>query len=462
MADKNIKLNYTETGITAYCIIKQESSGNVYDENDGAFRSYATATDPHVELTEHTNIKGLYEKAISDTFSDGRYTISCYKQSGGSPAPASDTVIGSGDLFILNNAEVTFKSIADRVEENAFQNSAVWIDTVNGSAGTAYPLGTALNPSGNFSDALTIAVANGIGTFIVSGSIIIGASDDISNYVFLEGSSHATITFTAGCTTLNSVFKGHIHLQGTLSGHAHFRENHFLNGTYGIEGFCEECLFDDGNYSVGNGLTRFIDSHSSGQQGQSVTLSTAGASVDLGIWGWSGKMEIEDKNGIETFDIEMLTGELEIASSCTAGSIRVRGVAEVTDNSGVGCTVNTGKLITQQIDDYLSSIHGSGVWDIATVITNLTEIKGSGWVDENLTTINTVINSLDTQIKRVLGLLHENVKYTSPSYDTDGNLTQVTITIYDDNTLTNEIASYTWTSTGNGAGKFSVAQQVKN
>lgn len=37
--------------------------------------------------------------------------------------------------------------------------------------------------------------------------------------------------------------------------------------------------------------------------------------------------------------IDVSQGKVVIDSTCTAGTILVRGVAEVVDNSGVGCTV---------------------------------------------------------------------------------------------------------------------------
>jgi hypothetical protein len=86
-------------------------------------------------------------------------------------------------------------------------------------------------------------------------------------------------------------------------------------------------------------------------------------------------MEIEDKDGNETFDIEMVTGELEIASSCIDGRINVRGVVELTDNSGAGCNVTSDKLITEQIDSVLSTVHGSGTWDVTSIAADIATIK---------------------------------------------------------------------------------------
>ena len=598
MADKQISIGFTETGITSYCVIKEESTGFYYDETDGDFRAWnSPTTDNFLALAEDTNVKGLYEVTVPDAgepaWDDGSYLIIAYKQSGGSPSPASDEVIGDGRMYIVSDTEIILnqdvsailtdtneiqgklpsknylmgsadadggfdteakadinaeadtalsdydpptkaeldtaesnirgsdsddlKNISDQIDsvatsaelsthdakldivdtnvddieartnEIVFQNGAVWIDTINGSSGTIFPTGTTLNPVDNFANALTIANNNSIKKFIVSGNITIGGSDDVTGMVFEALGDHTTIALTSGCTTTNAEFRGHVALSGVNGGHIHCYGVH-LSPTTLLNGFFIDCLFDEGNYSVEqNSTTRFIRCISSGQQGQSVSLNSDGASTDLAVWQWTGKLEITDKTGSTTFDIEMLTGELDIDASCTNGRINVRGITEVSDNSGGGCNVVLDKLITKQIDDELSTVHGSGSWDVDNIEAKLPtnyimgssdqtdkddEIDAIKAKTDNLpadpaseTNVNaneTKIDSLDTQIKRVLGLLHENVKYTNPTFDSDDNLTAVTITIYDDNTLTTAIASYTWTATGNGAGKFTVAQQVKN
>jgi hypothetical protein len=240
-------------------------------------------------------------------------------------------------MYVCEDTEVP---VNQYIANNAFQNGVIWIDTTHGSSGTAYPVGrTARKSVDNFTDALAIANATNIETFMVKGSIIIGATEDVSGMIFIENGDHAAITLISGCTTLNTV--------------------HLLENTFLLEGFYENCLFDDGNYSVAtSALTRFIGSKSSGQQGQAVTLSTAGIGVDLGIWGWSGKMELIDKDNGETFDIDMISGEIEIASSCIDGRINIRGLnVDITDNSGVGCNVTTGKVLSTLVARTLGLVH---------------------------------------------------------------------------------------------------------
>jgi len=74
---------------------------------------------------------------------------------------------------------------------------------------------------------------------------------------------------------------------------------------------------------------------------------------------------------------------------------------------------------------------------------------------------------IQDDIKRVLGMLHENVSIDNTVYDTDNNLISARVRIYstpsDVGTDTNVIGTYTVTAiTGVGAGKFSVWEQVRS
>ena len=94
----------SETGKTIYSIIKREADGFLLNDADGTFS--AAPADPYLSLSEHATIKGLYEVSESRAvWNDGRYTVTIYKQSGGSPAPASDTVVGGGEIVIKDDLE---------------------------------------------------------------------------------------------------------------------------------------------------------------------------------------------------------------------------------------------------------------------------------------------------------------------------------------------------------------------
>lgn len=106
---KRIITEWNETGKTLYCIVRREADNYRLNDADGAFS--AAPADPYVSLTEDAVIKGLYQLDESRTaWNDGRYTVIIYKQAGGAPAPAADTVIASGDLSIKSDFEVVLDS----------------------------------------------------------------------------------------------------------------------------------------------------------------------------------------------------------------------------------------------------------------------------------------------------------------------------------------------------------------
>lgn len=111
---KKIATRHT-TGKTLYVIVRQDATAKLLSDADGAFAA-EPVTDPYISLTEHATIKGLYEKSESRTvWADGEYTGVIYDQAGGSPSPASDTVISAGVIAIANDIEVVLESRASQL-----------------------------------------------------------------------------------------------------------------------------------------------------------------------------------------------------------------------------------------------------------------------------------------------------------------------------------------------------------
>lgn len=102
---KKITLDHSETGKTLYAIVRREADSYRLSDADGTFA--AAPADPYLSLTEDSVIKGMYEVDESRTaWDDGRYTVTIYRQAGGSPSPVADTVIGSGEIYIVSDSEI--------------------------------------------------------------------------------------------------------------------------------------------------------------------------------------------------------------------------------------------------------------------------------------------------------------------------------------------------------------------
>jgi hypothetical protein len=108
--------------------------------------------------------------------------------------------------------------------------------------------------------------------------------------------------------------------------------------------------------------------------------------------------------------------------------------------------------------------------DISTLsIPTSDEIADAVWDESTLShtvsaSFGLLVSTLRTDVKRVLGLLHENIYIDSPTYDTDNNLIGARVRIYSDSdsvgTDSDVIGTYTIVSVGDGAGKFTSWKQT--
>ena len=110
---KKISLFHSSTAATVYCIVRRASDGYLLNDADGAFA--AAPADPYLALAEDATIKGLYEVSESRTaWAAGKYEVFVYAQAGGSPAPASDTMIGAGEMQIDADTEQDIGDLLDK------------------------------------------------------------------------------------------------------------------------------------------------------------------------------------------------------------------------------------------------------------------------------------------------------------------------------------------------------------
>lgn len=76
-----------------------------------------------------------------------------------------------------------------------------------------------------------------------------------------------------------------------------------------------------------------------------------------------------------------------------------------------------------------------------------------------------ILNTSSTDLKRLLGLMHENIYIDQPGYDSDNNLTSARVRIYSDagsvGTASNIIGTYTISAPSTAPGKFTSWSQIK-
>ena len=102
---KKIMMDYAAPGLTVYAIVRRETDNFLLNDADGTFA--AAPADYFLSMPEDVAIAGHYQANESrQVWANGLYTICIYKQSGASPFPAADTMIGDGEMVIQDDTEI--------------------------------------------------------------------------------------------------------------------------------------------------------------------------------------------------------------------------------------------------------------------------------------------------------------------------------------------------------------------
>lgn len=153
-----------------------------------------------------------------------------------------------------------------------------------------------------------------------------------------------------------------------------------------------------------------------------------------------------------------LVGTIGVTILNSDGSVKTaRATADIYEIGG-GCY---GKDIT--FDD---SWYGSVKWDtgggspgFAVDEYSYSDVDTAGLAQE------ATVSGIGLDVKRALGLLHENIYIDNTTYDAHNNLISGRVRIYSDaasvGTATNVIATYTITVDASSAGKFTSWKQVE-
>ena len=220
-----------------------------------------------------------------------------------------------------------------------YENGAIWIDTVNGTAGTTnFENGTVENPVLTLADALTLNASLGFNRFTIFNGSTITLASTFNNYLFIG--ENWTLAL-GGQDTGGTHFHG-----ATVSGICTGTETTFIDCHTGN---CTIDLMHLENCSIGGTLTAGAagDHHLShchsaiaGTSAPVFDVGAANLNTNVNLRGYSGGMEFQNlgQAGIDTVSVEG-DGQVILNANCIGGSISIRGNFELTDNSAT-TTVN--------------------------------------------------------------------------------------------------------------------------
>lgn len=296
-------------------------------------------------------------------------------------------------------------------ESGAVYNGRVWVDTVNGVAGTTpYENGTSDNHVNLWSSALTIApnVNGGLIDFhIINGSdITLSANSDAysifgNNYILQLGGQSCADIYVEGADVsgIGTAASGHMHFEGCDIGTASMQAAH-----------CDFCTFTATVTHTLAGNQNYHNCYSgvAGIGGPTFT-KTAGQVVTTQFRDWKGSITC---SGIEASDVITISGtELgDVVLNGADGTAKILGIYEsLADNRTGSPTLVLGGYPGSDVPDILDDTGTSGVIIaptgldlIVSTATGMVEIAKAVW-DRIISKANHNIGQSAGKILRLSG-----------------------------------------------------------
>lgn len=331
VAGANI-INFTDQSVSSVISVDSETQLTTFSLGGGTDNQWGSSDVYKVFNVEQCELTGGNFVAVNDVDA--------------SISPALPTF---GTQILRTSSSSATNSNQQLLEYSSF-GGYVTVDVANGEPGTGSalsgdPLGTEKDPVNNITDAISIASARGFKTINFKGDYTFVSGDNVAGYeLHGEAVVRSTFTFNSGSVTLGTEISNAT-IQGTLGAIASATHCTFKNVTgdsnaTGVTIDIDDCIFD-GTVTLSSGLTGEIDiiNCSSGVAGQSTPIfDLNNADVNFIARGYSGGMEIRNITAGQSASIDIHSGQVRFDSSCTSGTVTVRGDAKITDNS-VGLTV---------------------------------------------------------------------------------------------------------------------------
>lgn len=253
---------------------------------------------------------------------------------------ASGNINDGGTTTIIANNEQWAKNT-----DVVYMSKAIWIDTVNGVAGTVPGTnGTRSNPVDSLADAVTLAASQGTREYRLLGASSIELISAHSNWTFI-GQNGATVTL-GGVNISGSHFEC-LRLTGDADGNditARFCSLQSLINLIGKFEFCQ--LIDNATLAAGDHYWFHCASAVAGTATPYIDIDGDDSNArNLHMRLYSGGLEIRTHTSTDATSFDCPVGQLVIAASCTGGTIAARGNIVITDNASGAVTVSEDAVV---------------------------------------------------------------------------------------------------------------------
>jgi len=255
------------------------------------------------------------------------------------PTIGGFTVMYDGLQPITQNID----TIKDTLEFTTFNGGIYW-DSANGK--TSITLSTDGNervPLKNLSDVKTQAAAKGFSRIYVVTDGVIGATEDVNNFTLVgETASRTSVTFIAGCITVDAEFE-FLTLSGTLDGSITANRCSIgtlsnLGGTVS-ESVLKECIFLAQTITFKTANTQRIHMIDCSSSGPATTVDTNDHAGELHCHNFKGVIIFTNHTGAGLAAFDTIGGRITLDVSIT-GTFLLAGVGTVIDNTTSANIIN--------------------------------------------------------------------------------------------------------------------------
>ncbi len=225
-----------------------------------------------------------------------------------------------------------------------YEGAAIWIDTINGTAGTvSYENGTAENPVDTLADATTLATNLGFPKFMIAPGSLLTLAQGYDGFAFGGvGGNGWTLALggqsISGATIIGAAVSGIC----TGSNAPSFLDCSIGSVTAPVSRFIG-CAITSSIVCTAVGAYIFDQCFSgvAGTGSPDIDFGAAVGNTQLNFRHYSGGIEIKNMGAAitDTMSLEGW-GQLIINANCVAGTVAIRGHFTVTDNAGGALTLS--------------------------------------------------------------------------------------------------------------------------
>lgn len=308
-------------------------------------------------------------------------------------APAAPTAAANADAvwdeLITGASHNTATSAGRRLrtlqESGSVYNGQVWLDTINGTAGTtAYENGTSDNHVNLLASAKTIAAAVGLADFhIINGSTVTLAESTVNESYFgdnwnlaLGSQDIAGAHFEGAAVSGIGTSTSTVGFEGCSFGTASIQKGHF-----------DFCQFSDtvthtlaGDYAYHNCYSGVAGA------GSPTFAKTAGQAVTIEYRNWSGGITFSGLQVGDTLTVSGQMGTIDLGSPTGATVVEIRGIYKEITNVGSAVVDATGAVKGSDLIDVLTDTA-----DIQPKVSTLNADSAAGDLGVNVDKINDVV-----------------------------------------------------------------------